>query len=235
MKIIPPQYQEIESLFQQVRGEQAKVITLISSYGAEGTSSVAFSLASKIRSAKKSVLVIELNQFQPIKPQTLGFDDPVGDWCFSDISCQLNIIELKKIPFLSLSGLIDIEIARESNVLSEAIIRLQQEFEYILIDMSPAMRVNKMNIPLHVVSKFTDLTLICVALGKNSESDLLEAQTKVQLAGFKSLSYVVMQQYLPPLGPQLLESIKHYLVKLPRVRLWLFKLVKKQQWLFNCP
>lgn len=235
MKIIPSQYQEIESLFQQVKDNQAKVITLISSYGSEGTSSVAFSLASKMTFAKKSVLIIELNQFQPLKPQAFGFDDPVGDWCFSDISCQLNIIELKKIPFLSLSGLIDVEIARESHVLNEAILRLQQEFEYILIDMSPAMRVNKMNIPLHIVSKFTDLTLMCVALGKNSESDILEAQTKVQLAGFKNLSYVVTQQYLPPLGPQLLASIERCLVKLPKIRLWLYKLVKKQQWLFHCP
>lgn len=235
MKIIPPQYQEIESLFQQVKDQDAKVVTLISPYGTEGTSSVTFSLASKIMSAKKSVLVVELNQFQPIKPQFLGFNEQVEDWCFSDISCQLNIIELKKVPFLSLSGLIDIEKARESNVLNEAILRLQQEFEYILIDMSPALRVNKMNIPLHVVSKFTDLTLVCAALGKNSESDLLEAQTKIQLAGFKNISYVVMQQYLPPLGPQLISTIKNRLVKFPKIQRWLLNIVKKQQWLFHCP
>lgn len=134
-----------------------------------------------------------------------------------------------------MSGLIDIEKARESHVLSEAIIRLQQEFEYILIDMSPALRVNKMNIPLHVVSKFTDLTLVCAALGKNSESDLLEAQTKIQLSGFKNISYVVMQQYLPPLGPQLIESIKKRMVKFPKTQKKLLNLISNQQWLFHCP
>ena len=84
-------------------------------------------------------------------------------------------------------------------------------------------------------SKFTDLTLVCAALGKNSESDLLEAQTKIQLSGFKNISYVVMQQYLPPLGPQLIESIKKRMVKFPKTQKKLLNLISSQQWLFHCP
>lgn len=235
MKIIPKHYQEVEELYKQLQSESARCITLISANGQEGTTSLTFSLAERLVAAHHNVLVIDLNQCQPINLADLGCDEQVEPWCFDDISCQTNVITLPNCSLLTVQGLNNSQDIRNSAIIEEAMLRLRQEYDYILMDMSPALRVNRANLPLHILAKCTDLTLVCVALGKNTEEDVSNTHATLQKAGLTECRFVILQQYLPPLGPQLLTFFNEKLHNFPKLQRYLTNQVQKRAFLFRCP
>ena len=235
MKIIPKHYQEIEELYKQVRSENAHCITLISANGQEGTTSLTLSLAERLIDAQKNVLVIDLNHCQPFKLDYFGVEAPKQSWCFEDISCQTNVMTVDNLDLLSVQSLDQLAEIRDPVILQEAIFRLRQEYDYILLDMSPALRVNRANVPLHVIATCTDLTLVCVALGKNTEEDICNTQHMLQKAGLNKSYYILQQQYLPPLGPLLIQTIQEKCLRFPKLAQWLLKQVRNKAFLFRCP
>lgn len=233
MKIIPVQYQEMEVLYQRIVTKGVRCISTMSCAGGEGTSSIAVSLAQRLTTNNHSVLLIDLNRNNPFQASTeMRLPERQDDWCFSDISCQLNVQNLKQFDFLSVKYLKNDALSREKNVFEDAILRLKQEFDYIIFDMSPVTKKNQANFPLHLLSSTSDLTLLNVALGLNTEVELHETIQSLNQAGIQQVEFLVSQQHLPPLGPRLLESIDKRLKFAPRLGNFFKKWITNQSWLF---
>jgi hypothetical protein len=228
MKLIPHEYQEIEAICSDLSKTKAHCILVCSLNGASGVTTLCHSVAERLKVKHNKVLIMDLN---PISDDKLDLYD-AQPWCFSDISCQLNIVEGNGIDYLSMANLRDLEPAKNQTVISDAIERLEQEYSHIILDMSPVLKVNRGNIPFMSLSTSADVCFLVVALGKDDEEALCNGQKALEEAGISNIKLVVNQNHQPPLGGLLLQSIDNNLQNYPKVSSTLKSMIRKQRWLF---
>ncbi|WP_026374789.1 tyrosine-protein kinase family protein [Aestuariibacter salexigens] len=233
MKLIPDFYQELDSIVQTTSSCEAKCICFMSPEGGTGVSSLTMSMAQRLKKTSARVLVLDLNQYHPLSEQlSLSFPDDTK-WRFDTISSQLSIIEQSGIYFLSVTELSGHDSARDALIVADAFARWRQEFDFILVDLSPLLRVNQHNIPSRVFAQAAQMTVLVVSAGETTEDALVSANQKLQEEGFNNINVVMSQLKLPPLGPQLLRKITktHWLPVFIKKKLE--KWVLAQSWLFK--
>ncbi|WP_149980670.1 AAA family ATPase [Pseudoalteromonas rhizosphaerae] len=232
MKLIPEQYHELETICNTLVDSDARCITFISLYGGEGSSTACSSVAQRLVSQHKSVLVIDLNPISSFR-----LDKQLSSltklWRFDDISCQLSVLPYQGIDILSIHNLESIDSAKNKHVLNEAVIRLKQEYDYVLLDMSPALKLNRNNIPLHSLSLCSELTLVTVGLGVNDEESLCNGVAELKQAGHSNIKLLVSQYSFAPLGERMLLLLQRYRPQWPRVCTFLTNKINRQKWLFK--
>ena len=229
MKLIPAQYQELEAVCNEIDNTKARCICFISLTGNEGSTSLCASVAKRLSLQAAKVLIIDLN---PVNPFKFEQPDTVESWCFSDISCQLNIINTEQVDLLTMQHLRELESVKSKNVLNDAIERIKQEYDYIFLDMSPALKCNRGNVPLHALSLCTDLTFLTVSLGYNDEEALCHGMANLEHAGVTKIKIVVAQHQFAPLGSRIVKTLKVFQPKWPKLTEYLLNKVIKQRWLF---
>ncbi|MDC3190459.1 AAA family ATPase [Pseudoalteromonas elyakovii] len=229
MKLIPAQYQELEAVCNEIDNSKARCICFISLTGNEGSTSLCASVAQRLSLQAAKVLIIDLNPLNPFK-----FDEPKTpeSWCFSDISCQLNIINTEQVDLLTMAHLKELESVKNKSVLNDAIERIKQEYDYIFLDMSPALKCNRGNVPLHALSLCTELTFLTVSLGYNDEEALCHGMANLEHAGVNNVKIVVAQHQFAPLGTRIVKTLKAFQPKWPKLTEYLLNKVIKQRWLF---
>lgn len=234
MKLIPTKYQELETIYQLIQKDNSRCIALSSPEGGEGNTSMAMSIARRLSAAQNSVLFLDLNRCNPLTHEDCReIVEQPPEWDFSDISCQLSTINIGLVDFLGVKQLRDSELSREKHIVKEAIIRMQQEYDYIIIDLSPVNRNNQENVPAHILVESVDLFIVTVAIGETIEADLMAAQLELEKSGFSNVKFVVAQHNMPALGPLLLQSFEKKLQRIPWLKAKLTKLVQGQDWLFQ--
>lgn len=233
MRLIPSYYQELETIVQAIQSSDGGCITFFTPKGGEGSSSLLCSIAHRLGRANKRVLIVDLNQFKPMPVEVFGRVETDKTWCFDDISCQTNVIVKPPFSFLSALNMQQSNQMREDETVKQAFIRLRQEFDYILIDMCPLLRVNRLNFPSKILADISTANLLCVSLGVTSEGELSQSMNKLGAEGFANTQVIVSQFSHPPLGPKLVAKIETLFAKLPRLRSWLSDKTKQQQWLFE--
>lgn len=232
MNLIPEQYHELEIICNTLIDNNARCVTFISLMGSEGSSTACASVAKRLQSQNKTVLVIDLNPLNSFKldgqlPKTQG------EWRFDDISCQLGVIPYQGINILPISNIESIETAKNKHILNHAILRLKQEYDYIFLDMSPALKLNRNNVPLHSLSLCSELTLLTVALGINDEEELCKGVSELKQAGHKNIQILISQNNFAPLGERMVKAIDKRAHKWPRFSKILKSKINKQKWLFQ--
>ncbi|ALQ07891.1 MULTISPECIES: ParA family protein [Pseudoalteromonas] len=232
MKLIPKQYYELEVICNMMIDNSARCITFISLSGSEGSSSACVSVAKRLQSQLKSVLIIDLN---PIN--TFCSDDKLPTiskpWCFDDISCQLGVTNYEGISLLTIKNLARIEPAKNKHVLNDAVDRLKQEYDYILIDMSPVLKLNRNNVPLHSLSLCSELTFVTVGLGVNDEESLCKGVRELKQAGHSNIKILISQHNFAPLGERIVKLLEKHTTKWPKLCTTLKARINKQRWLFE--
>ncbi|EAW27881.1 hypothetical protein ATW7_13873 [Alteromonadales bacterium TW-7] len=232
MKLIPSQYHELEVICNTMIDNDARCVTFISLCGSEGASTACVSVAKRLQSQNKSVLIIDLN---PIN--TFNSDDKLPDtcspWRFDDISCQLGVTNYQEVNLLTIKHLAAIEPAKNKHVLNDAIARLKQEYDYILIDMSPALKLNRNNVPLHSLSLCSELTFVAVALGVNDEESLCKGIKELKQAGHSNIKLLISQHNFAPLGERIISVLNKHKNKWPKLCNNLKSKINKQRWLFE--
>lgn len=233
MKLIPTEYQEVEVVYRSILEKKAKCLCVFSPSGEEGTSSISVCLARRLQSIDRKVLLVDLNSYNPMSFDWLEEQMDDQGWSFDDISCQLYTRKLEHFDFLTVKELKPDAQVREFGVLQQAILMLEQEFNYIIFDMPPLMQNNRQNIPLHVISSVADMAILNVALGLNNEEQVQISVDKIKKADFKHIEVIVSQFALPPLGPRLIQSVENKFNRFPWLKVKLITAIKKQKWLFQ--
>ncbi|MBQ4846088.1 MULTISPECIES: AAA family ATPase [unclassified Pseudoalteromonas] len=232
MNLIPHQYQEVEDIGNEIIDNNARCVTFISLEGNSGSSTVCASVAQRFKANGHRVLIIDLNPINPLKLDEIA--QPTGpEWCFSDITCQLNIIEHNQVDLLTMQNLSNLESAKNKQVMKEAVERLSQEYNYILLDMSPATKMNRGNVPLHALSLCSDMTIVTVGLGINDEESLCTSIKNIKQGGHQHVRVVVTQHHFAPLGEKLINALERHRNRWPRITQFLINKVNRQTWLFH--
>jgi hypothetical protein len=226
MKLIPSEYQESEALYNWVKSAKASCVTVLSPKGGEGNSTLAMSLANKFAVAGYRVLYVDLQGDQSLSNSL----NPEMVWRFSDISCQLNTQMLGSLNVLSILHY-DGASLKDSDVIEQAFLRLKQEFQLIVIDSTAVLRNNKGNLPLHSLANASELTLLNVAVGYNTDEEVVSALTKIEQAGLKNLHVTLNYQYMPALGPEINAFLQTKLARYQGLKRKLVDFIAKQNWL----
>ncbi|MBD1582155.1 capsular biosynthesis protein [Pseudoalteromonas sp. S16_S37] len=230
MKTIPYQFQELETVCNEITNQKANCVTFLSLTGNGGASSLCKSVAAGLKAERNRVLVIDLNPLNPM-PVPQGADAQY--WQFDDISCQLCVIEGPEHDFLTISHLAELESAKNKLTMQYAIERLRQEYDYVLIDMSPAMKLNKGNVPLHALSSCSQMTILIASLGHNDEEALCIGLKHLRESGHKTIRVVVSQHHFEPLGERVMRQLYKHKARWPRLTRWLGDKLQRQAWLFH--
>lgn len=233
MKLIPDSYQELDNITQAASAAEAKCMCFLSPGGGKGVSSLTMSIAARLHKTSKRVLVLDLNQYHPMSEQLPLIGEHSAAWRFDNISSQLNISEHSGVHFLSVTELDDKDVARDPKVVREAFHRWQQEFDIIMVDLSPLLRVNQHNIPSRVFADASDINILVAAVGSTTEESLVSANQRLTEEGFKNVNIVLSQTELPPLGPKLLAKIDTLSVIPSKLRVVLKNALVRQAWLFR--
>jgi len=232
MNLIPEQYHELETICNALIDNSARCVTFISLTGSAGSSTACASVAKRLQSQNKNILIIDLNPLHSFKLKE-QLPQNQGTWRFDDISCQLSVIPYQGINILPISNIESIETAKNKHTLNDAILRLKQEYDYVFLDMSPTLRLNRNNVPLHSLSLCSDLTLLTVALGINDEEELCKGVSELKQAGHKNIQILISQNNFAPLGERMLKAIDKRAHKWPRFSKILKNKISKQTWLFQ--
>ncbi|BBN81656.1 hypothetical protein PA25_16410 [Pseudoalteromonas sp. A25] len=230
MKTIPYQFQELERVCNEITEQKARCVTFLSLTGNGGASSLCKSVSCGLSAEHNRVLLIDLN---PLNPTPLPNGSETQCWQFDDISCQLSVIETPEHDLLTISHLNELESAKNRLTMQYAIERLLQQYDYILIDMSPVMKLNKGNVPLHALSACSNMTILVAALGHNDEESLCLGLKHLQDSGHKSVRVVVTQHHFEPLGKRLIRHLQKSSTRWPKLANWLDSQIRKQHWLFH--
>ena len=233
MRTIPETYQEIESIVRYIDDNQVKCITVTAPESNAGASTLALSLANRLKKRAQRILVLDLNRQHPMKAALFESKLSLPKWQFDTISTQLNVAQNAGLYFLSVDDLQERDTARDSKVIADAFCRWQQEFDYVIVDLCPLLSVNKQNLPSSVFAAVSELTLMMVAPGKTTEETLKLSLQKCKTEGFKQIQIVVSQIHLPPLGPKLEHSLNNLRFMPKNLKCRLLSLVKRQAWLYR--
>jgi Mrp family chromosome partitioning ATPase len=114
-----------------------------------------------------------------------------------------------------------------------AVERLWQEYDFVLMDMSPAMKLNKGNVPLHALSSCSQMTIVTASLGHNDEEALCASLKHLKESGHNNIRIVISQHHFEPLGERVLRQLSKHKDKFPKLSNWLSGKLLKQSWLFH--
>lgn len=233
MNMIPDDFQEIENIVRMIDANHAACISLLTPDGNAGASSVALSVANRLKRQAKRVLILDLNLQSPFKDKLFDKAMTLPQWRFDTISSQLNVQQQEGLYYLSVMDLCAHESAREIKVVEDTFTRWREEFDYIIVDQSPLLEINKQNIPSRVFASVVDISIMLVCSGYTTEESLAQAMQKARAEGYKNLCLVLSQIHFPPLGPKLIHSINQKAFIPVWLKRWSSKVIKQQAWLYR--
>ena len=228
MKTIPSYYQEVEEVFQYTLGMGKHVIGISCPMGKEGVSILAHSLAQRCVDGGLHTLLIDLTDIG--SQQMITHEQ----WTFTDISCQLMAkpLPLSKVEYLPGEAILKSDMnARDIQVLQEAVCRLRQEYDVIIFEMPPVLRVNKYNAVGLLCCHVVDACVLGLMWGISNEAQLIKAKDKLQKLGAREICLVGSQFSLPPLGGRILARLKRKPMGL--FKRMLANWIQSQDWLMQ--
>lgn len=230
--IIPSQYQELESVSEQIAQQNARCLVFISPNEGTGNTSLALSVAKRLGEQNERVLFIDVNSSNPsVDSFKEHLPESLPEWSFSDISVQLNNHKLFGFYFLSISALTDIERVRDKDVFSMALAMLKQEFDYIIFDTSPLLRRNSGNFPTQLLLSESDLVFVSVAINKTTKEQLDLTVCELNKARCKRVEFIANHIFMRPLGERIIDSLSKHLNHFPKVKSKLIHVIKGSSWL----
>lgn len=208
----PQFHYALDNIIHESAQLKARCISVLSPNGNAGSSSLALSIATRYKAVSSRILVLDLNSFNPLSKTVFSQQRDTLMWDFATISAQLNVNNNGGIHYLSISQLAYKDTVHSISTINDAFDRWKQEFDYIIVDMSPILDVNS-TIPSRLFSQVSDLTLLVVSVGRTTEEQLIAAFQLLSDLQFNNIKTVISQIHLPPLGPLLVKVLR----KLPFV------------------
>jgi Mrp family chromosome partitioning ATPase len=233
---IPFNYQEVEQIYAKTFGTGIRSLTVTSSQGNEGTTSIVCALAQRAMAVKLRVLVVDLNLYNPSvsrlleqagdsqdhwyplanhTPQRVQIDDGPG---FSVIPAPLG----DKGPMR----------LREESLLSSLVECWLQDYDLVIFDTSPLCLVNRQNVPAQLVASCSDGAIIAVQTGKTDRTRLSDAVETLKSLNINLLGTVINDNKNPSLGAELVRQCCKLAKWLPRVADYLIGKINGSKFLF---
>jgi capsular exopolysaccharide synthesis family protein len=164
------------SMISATADRKLKKVLIASAHNGEGRTTVALNLACALARARQRVLVIDTDLHRPSLLRLLGFDSEVGlaDALKQNLPTGEALVKVMPFGFDVLATRERVENSTElltSPSFREMIAMLESEYDFILFDSSPLLRVADSSL----LVRFTDATVLVIRAGKTSSIQLGKA------------------------------------------------------------
>jgi capsular exopolysaccharide synthesis family protein len=164
------------SMISATAERKLKKVLVASAQHAEGRTTVTLNLACALARARQRVLVVDTDLYRPSLLRFLGFDSEVGlaDALRQDVPTGEALIRVLPFGFDVLAARERVDNATElltSSSFREMIATLEPEYDFVLFDSSPLLRVADSSL----LVRFTDATVLVIRAGKTSSIQLGKA------------------------------------------------------------
>lgn len=217
---LPIRYIELENVYAQTFGSEARSVAVTAPQGGEGVSTLAYALARRAAAASKKTLLVDMNLAAPSVAGRFGLHSrewsPEGDSSGRAIETFPSIfLSILAAPTRAHSWAF-----RDARTLRKCIERWTEEYDFVVIDTSPINRSNQGNIPPDLVCAACDMTVLVALSGRTTESQVIEARGRLVAVGARLAGGIMNDRYMPHLADELCRETY-------RLERWLPKLMEK--------
>lgn len=200
---LPIRYIELENVYAQTFGNEARCVAITAPQGGEGVSTLAYALARRAAAASKKTLLVDMNLARPSVAARFGLQSK--EWSPEGGSSGKAV---EAFPSIFLSILPAPKRAqswafRDARTLRECIERWTEEYDFVVIDTSPINRSNQGNIPPDLVCAACDMTVLVALSGRTTESQVIEARGRLMAVGARLAGGIMNDRYMPHLADEL--------------------------------
>lgn len=219
----PIHFVEIEYIYNQTIGSGYRTIAITSAANGEGKTSLVTALAKRAKLSEKSVLIVELNTFNPALSAKLR--DQHSQQSSAIITMQDQGYSLLPAPH----NFREIMRYKETKILLESITNWLSEYDCVLFDTSALQSLNQSNIPPEIVCEVCEGTILITAAGKTPASFIEEGLKKLKNKKVNLIGAVINDRHNPSLLSEVLRETHRFNRIFPkamaRLRTWLSSLL----------
>ncbi|MGF1693841.1 hypothetical protein [Photobacterium kagoshimensis] len=191
--------QEFDQLFQHIHQRHCRVITLAGASAGCGTSTQAYWLAQRLSSDQPKSLLIDLD----LSGSGQGY--PKADWSCQTVNFTNHITQLSdKLDLLpqpqSQQTIFEL---RQPQILSAAVKLWLKQYQYIICDVGNINTANWRNLAIASIGQASDGTILCIAAGKTTESDVLTSSQRLEQGNVGLIGTLINDQINPSLGEEI--------------------------------
>lgn len=209
MQELPIHYAEVEAIYNQTIGSGYKTLAITSAKAGEGKSIIAQAIVERAQIVGKSVLLVEMNTFNPALSEKLRLS-----MTSQPIKNEIIAIEDKGYSLLPAPNNIrDVLQYRESNLLLESIKQWLVNFDCIIFDTSALTSLNQSNIPAEIICEVCEGAILVIEAGVTPASLIQESIEKLKLKKVNLIGSVLNDKS----NPSLLTELKRETYRLNRL------------------
>ena len=200
---IPATHAEIEQIYLQNEIHGFRSICIVGCQSEEGVTSIASALAERWILAGHKTLYVDLNLF---KPAFTALNSSIQEG-----EGQLIIRQNMHQTLMGLPAPVQTSTQlayRDPTMLSKALSQWLEEFDRVIIDTSPLLRLNKKNIPAQVIAGVCDATILVASYGSTTTKQLEQAKSHLASCNANLTGAILNMKHTESLQVELLNSLE---------------------------
>ena len=206
----PINYVEIEHIYNQTIGAGYRTLAVTSAKQGEGKTSLVKVLAKRAKMSGKTVLVVELNTFNPALSEKIR--DKLNQKSTTIIPMQEQGFNLLPAP----QTIKDIMRFKETSILLEGIQNWLIDYDCLIFDTSALQSLNQSNIPPEIVCEVCEGALLIIQAGKTSTNAIEEAIKKLSHKKVNLIGSVINDKQNPTLLSEIIRETHRFDRLLPK-------------------
>ncbi|OAN16809.1 hypothetical protein A3K86_09355 [Photobacterium jeanii] len=190
--------QEYDQLFQQIHQHHYRVLTLAGASPQCGTSTQAFWLAQRLSQDQSKTLLIDLD----LAGSGQGY--PSAQWqCDGTEQSNAKIVINEHLDILPKPPQQTILALRQPQSLNQAFELWREQYQYIICDVGSINTANWRNLAVASLGYASDASILCLAAGKTTESDLLASVQRLEQSNINLIGTLINDRANPTLASEI--------------------------------
>ncbi|GEM75414.1 AAA family ATPase [Vibrio sagamiensis] len=218
---IPATHAEIEQIYLQNEINGFRSICIVGCQSGEGVTSVASALAERWILAGHKTLFVDLNLF---KPAFIALNSSINEDEAQLITQKNDHQTLMGLPAPTQTTK---QLAyRDPTMLSKTMTSWLEDFDRVIIDTSPLLRLNKNNISAQIIAGICDSTILVASYGSTTTKQLTQAKSLLASCNANLTGAILNMKHTESLQNELLLSVKETRIFPKRVKQFLYDYIK---------
>lgn len=213
--MITATHSEVEQLYLAAELNHHRSICITACHSGDGVTSVATALAERYMLAGHSTLYVDLNVFnsafsemeliseqvQPKDKLTLSQNERNIQWIEHSESHRIFTgVSAPKTASGQLAY-------RDPSSFRKVVSKWLEEYDRVIIDTSPLLKINRNNIPAQSVASSCDSTLLVIAFAETTSHNLEQAKQMLSASSIELSGSVVNMKHTPSFSQELIRQI----------------------------
>ncbi|MGI9276791.1 MAG: CpsD/CapB family tyrosine-protein kinase [Endozoicomonas sp.] len=207
---LPINYLEVEAVYANTIGRGMRSLSVTSTNGGEGCSTLAYAMSIRAEADDKHTLLVEMNMLHPELGDLSGHLHT--DWLPNPGSADQCIMHDDEalIDILPAPCDTDAIMFRNINSMNKLMEHWLEQYDVVVFDTSPLNAINRNNIPAETLCAMAEGTIMVVLAGVTGKTDLQAAVEKLRFNEATLVGFVYNDIHNPRLADELVRKTHRF-------------------------